>query len=835
LTDNEQLSLYHEVRARGYEASIVATYNLSFHFYESVVLRQLQASGCRYNLLLADATQCARELTSSHSRPRFCGSDYALLAVRSPGAFHPKFILLLGRRRSRLIVGSHNVTLAGFGINREITTAFDVHPTGPSAAAAQEVWHFVRAWMSKSSNRLQELIVATERMAPWLAGTDGEAAHPRLFCSLPSGPSLWERVKPMLGQSVQRILIVSPYFDSKLAFIRTLERELNPKECVLAIHPRFTEMPADARSLTSRSRFVDVTQLGNGWAENRFHAKVYRFEMTGGGSVMVSGSANASEPAWLTGPEKRNAEIVVVNQDGEQDWERLGLARLSELPEVDQNGWESIQLRAENVEQQSDTCYGIPFVATTTSTGFLTDSSFTEGLSVGSTRVFAGEECVASLEKLETNGDESLCLCSDQSARESATHIEAVLSNGRRRVALVHHLDALLDRAAGNLRQAFRRALVGLEEDPDQLTELIRVVEKAIFDEPIQLEDTSQDAPGVRVRERTKSEAVAEPKSLMISAKDTVRARRRRSLSASSDLALIIDALIYRLGRGLRQEVDTLSSVRSPEDTFCEEDEPPPKVDGHALAKLCRRKVSRLFRRMTAQLELAAKRGEDATTPLIQLAAVLGVVKHLRVRQSSFEWLPFGEEMIDSDHKWEFFKKVVRLLYAPSCRLAAIALAEHGQQQFDELTVIRALLAWLALDSGLDTRDSIAHTFNEPELVREKLIRVAYFLPVMTDCSSDGFAAGVLADVTSEQQGDVVRAEYHLRWGQQLATKLGNYRPFESNVALGDIAFPLRVKEALPSVVVDVQPSKAGLLDLDTGQPRYYASGFLARVQELHT
>jgi hypothetical protein len=94
----------------------------------------------------------------------------------------------------------------------------------------------------------------------------------------------------------------------------------------------------------------------------------------------------------------------------------------------------------------------------------------------------------------------------------------------------------------------------------------------------------------------------------------------------------------------------------------------------NVLAKLCRGKINRLFSRMTAQLELAVKRGKDATTPVIQLA-VLGVVKHLRLGQSNFAWLPRGEKLVDPEHECEFFKEASRLLYAPACGLSAKALA----------------------------------------------------------------------------------------------------------------------------------------------------------------
>jgi len=324
----------------------------------------------------------------------------------------------------------------------------------------------------------------------------------------------------------------------------------------------------------------------------------------------------------------------------------------------------------------------------------------------------------------------------------------------------------------------------------------------------------------------------------MISVEDTVHARRRqRRVFASSDLALIIDMLIYRLGRGLQEETDGAVIVQ-PSDVDLKdqtvEPPPPPPIDGHLLAKVCRGKINRLFARMTAQLELAVKRGKDATTPVIQLAAVLGVVRHLRVGQSCFAWLPRGERLVDPDHECEFFEDVARLLYAPSCLIAGKALAEHDHGEFDELTAVRGLMAWLALDCGVDCRMVIKPLLDDPYLIRENLTRVGYFLPVISQCASDDLAAAMLTSIIDQQKiENRDSATYHLHWAKGLLDVSKNQQSNSQPIELGDVAMPLKIKDIPPSIVVDVQPNKLGLLDLDTGEPRYFATGYLKRIQGL--
>lgn len=243
-------------------------------------------------------------------------------------------------------------------------------------------------------------------------------------------------------------------------------------------------------------------------------------------------------------------------------------------------------------------------------------------------------------------------------------------------------------------------------------------------------------------------------------------------MSASIDLAVIIDALIYRLGQGLytKQETDSPDSVAPSEETLRDEDSEPPEIDGHVLAKACRGKVNRLFRRMIGQCEAAVGRGKDATTPIVQLAAVLGIVRHQRARQATFAWLPKGERLVDQDHEWEFFKEASRCLYSPASGLAAKALAEHDGHEFDELTAVRGLLTWLAFDCELDTRHALDDAVDEPDLVRDNLVGVAYLLPVVSECAHDEFAADVLSAVVAEQQDSMKKsAAFHMDWARRVA------------------------------------------------------------------
>ena len=109
------------------------------------------------------------------------------------------------------------------------------------------------------------------------------------------------------------------------------------------------------------------------------------------------------------------------------------------------------------------------------------------------------------------------------------------------------------------------------------------------------------------------------------------------------------------------------------------------------------------------------------------------------------------------------------------------------------------------------------------------------FLPALTDGASvRTLATTILTTAASEQKGNnPERAAHHLHWAQELLRAVKKHRPAPSDIELGDVAKPLKLKEAPISIIVAAQPEKSGLLDLDTGEPRYFASGYLTRIQSL--
>ena len=168
----DKVSLFEELKKGGYETSLITTFNIDFPFYEDVILRRMSSKGIRHHILMIDANQCMSAI--NEAPPLLAGRHYSLLPMRCGGAFHPKLLLLLGKRKGLLAIGSHNMTLSGFGLNVELTNVFRF------ALASKEdtlpifwqAWLAITEWLDAAKEYLPESVIeATSKctqFADWL-------------------------------------------------------------------------------------------------------------------------------------------------------------------------------------------------------------------------------------------------------------------------------------------------------------------------------------------------------------------------------------------------------------------------------------------------------------------------------------------------------------------------------------------------------------------------------------------------------------------------------------------------------------------------------------------
>lgn len=699
---DNRLGLLDELRRTRSTISIVTTYSVNFHFYETVVLRKLNAAGCEHHLLLVDAERCGEALADPELRPRLAGLSYNLVPVARRGAFHPKLMVLAGKKTSRVYIGSHNLTFAGFGGNAEITNSLSGVKTSVEAAVVRDALDAIADWLSETPNKPASEILALART---LVGSAAKAPAEAVLLHTGGGrPALWEQLRPRLPKNPQRVVLVGPFFDDRLRFVAQAKVELDASTFVVAIDPSYAVVTRTAAQ-EAGVRFVDARGvMGSvGYSESaQLHAKMI-FVEGDGERLLVSGSANPSAAAWLQ-PDT-NAEAVLVRTDvGDEELERLGIPQLIVAPEITETQWAEIDVRVRSDRDEADGAgHAAAAILATEEAGVITIHGVPErplGVRLFFVNGQHHEEGVVTYEAatlVVTGGPLDLAGCN-----------VVELIGGAGGVAAVNHSNSLsVHTGGGNTRAELGAALGALTDDPGRIEEILKIVERAIYD------DEAPPPPGVRphTQSNDETEAGGALGSREMKLEDVRRRHGRPRSLAAGNIAIVIDLLIRRIGEALPIGAE----ARPPEVEESELDPldeaarvAPLDVDGNALLKVCHRKVRRLLRRMVDRLEHVMEHRAGAIHATVQLAAVLGVLGWLRRVEPQLAWLPLGESLIPENARDELFWAGAAHMALSRPSLVDL-VNDEAPDGCEEVAVSLGLLGWLGRESGVDVRNLRKH------------------------------------------------------------------------------------------------------------------------------
>ena len=736
------------VKRGRYEASIISSYNVFLPFYEEVVLRHLISSGCRHNILMMDAGQLSESLASPVSRPKLAGRAYTIVPINAKGAFHPKVSLFVSKQKGLLLVGSHNMTLSGWGVNKELTNCITFSETDEEGVRiANHAWAFFKAWVNAASNKfptiLQNPFEALRQFAPWLSDAPRTAESDLMFFgSTPDGESLWSKVSKTINGGIDRVIVLGPFFDGRLDFLQTLKRDLSPREMVVGVDPDSVIMPEiDHRN--TELKFVDASQLAK--ASGYLHAKALYIEGTSGESWLVTGSANPSRPAWDASEYRRNAEAVILRGGNAVSdiAGRLGIADLKSLPPLPDKTWEAIK---ERVGRKSD-----------------------EGPNPDRQRCLIGiakngcvqvhkEELPQEQFLKAVDADDSQILIREFTRCESIDEHTAIpvaeglshlrfleihLQSGKSLLCLVHHEDEIRRRSVNSRQAQFRRNLSALHDGNPNLENLIVTIEKIIFDEPFETDPAARRKSVLREGAKEKEpEREKEITSFATNLSETKREKRRKRLVTSGDIGYLLDYMIRRLDEGIERESPEVVDGAGPSEeelvgTDDEEPESDPEIiDTARLIKICNGKVRRLVGRMIKTFEQAANYEEGCEKCLVKLLGVLSLLRELRVLDYKLDSVPIWESFVPIPEREKLLKNALAHLYGRDHSFLMKIDTDKDNGGWEELSKLHGLLLWLAHDCGADLTSEKG--FNEsPEEKKNRIANLSNMLLITPDAVSD--------------------------------------------------------------------------------------------------
>lgn len=290
-------------KGRGFHSAFATSFAVEFAAFEEVMLPQLSAGGATNVVLIADGRMATMALSDGSALPEALGREYVLHSPPvADGVFHPKVILQVGREGGRCLVSSANITGAGLGGNVEVAVEIECG-NEPSAQReiVQAAWRYVEALVPGDAGAAREAVTWARDRARWLDETgsaerlhelkDGTALA---FLARPGGSEgIGAAFADLVGdEAVERLVVVSPYWDNRLEAVTLLEQALRSKVTSILLDVDRHEFPTGAPMPAHRS-ILDIS----GWQASRFkHAKVV-VAVTAEHDHVLSGSANCTVAA----------------------------------------------------------------------------------------------------------------------------------------------------------------------------------------------------------------------------------------------------------------------------------------------------------------------------------------------------------------------------------------------------------------------------------------------------------------------------------------------------------------------------------------------------------
>ena len=830
-------SLIDELRSGGYDASLFTTFNAYLPFYEDVVLRRLLTAGVRHNVLLMDQAQYSLALQSEP--PRFAGRRYTLLPIRVPGAFHPKLIFLAGKQKGLLAIGSHNLTLSGFGFNRELTNLLAIPgDRDPEAQMlARHAWNGICDWLELARDHLPsevlDMAYKVKDFAPWLdQKPDSVATSSHILSARPGSEQLWAQLRGLSNGGMRRVMIAGAFYDKELAFVSAVQRELQPDEIILAVEPETVQMPVGVAELPG-VRVVRADTLGsdddNPTTKPRgyLHAKGIFLEPREGPAVFASGSANPSRPAWLAEPVSGNVEVMLASV-GERALETarsLGFLDIPDMPSLSSGDWESISVRP-NVLLETSHPPLRTGVALAGNDEITVRRSDVDGFGPGQVQLL--DDLLEELPyacALHLRGD---LLVLQVPAEITVRTAFVRFQEGEQVWAqfLVHHKRLIEELSRTGVQRKFRDALASLETDAPDIETLLKSVERILFED----ERTTTSAAAGTGKKQGEEETKPAPTvtTLAVDIGETKKSKKAHRLLHSSDLSYLLDALIYHLRIDRDQSVEELDARgRNEEEQVGADDEDGvdaqlPGFDPEEVLRICHRKVRTLVNRMCGQLNALVDGKQALDRVLIRLIGVLALLRQLRRCDGKVSWVEKGKTAVPREQREHLLKKVMYVLFEGTHSLLHLENVDQALAESDDIARLKGLLIWLAWECGVRFR--VAAPFMESaEDQEDRLATNAIVLALLQVIRGDD----VVIDEAKECIGGLSAGE--LDWLTAflaMASRIEAVRngtvspPPGSQVIPGDLAAPLHAASVDVRIVSHFDGMYATLIALDEARPQ---------------
>lgn len=320
-----------------YHSCIMTCFSFDFSFFEERVLRSMRRAGVQNVNVLVDGNYLA-QLQEITTGKEFKNKEiYSFYPVYASGVFHPKIMLLTGKRDGLLVIGSGNITSSGVSTNDEIWGAFHLNSIDNlNAPIFQVVWQYLKRFINDVPGFLQERFSWFNRYSEWLNDLPStedwvDLADYQIKFLANTEQSIFQRLIENIPSYANSLTLIAPFYDSKGEQIHQLKNQFQPAEVRSVLDLKTGLLPTeitDTESIQFYNWQACVSSESDRDKHNRLHAKMLHF-LFDEEEYLVIGSANITRAAMGNSQStfsNEEAGLLLKRRRKEKSWlDELGI------------------------------------------------------------------------------------------------------------------------------------------------------------------------------------------------------------------------------------------------------------------------------------------------------------------------------------------------------------------------------------------------------------------------------------------------------------------------------------------------------------------------------
>lgn len=281
------------------DVAFLTTYNFEIPFFDRTILPMLARSKARV-CVFADSNRLQEAINEfGDNRDTGLGRHYFVYPFKTEKSFHPKVILLLGKKKSKLIVSSANLKYSSHFQNNELFQSFDYDENDTQYENLfNQAFSFIKDLADEAKNEYVDKLIeyTTKNYSFLLKGK--EINVPLLLTSFPE--SIVSQLRKHIKEDVKSIKAAVPFYDDELVALKEMKRAFNNPEITLYIQDACSTFPKEQYSndLIAEAKIFNKINNNNEQKGEFYHGKLFSF-ITDTKEYVLYGSANFSASALL--------------------------------------------------------------------------------------------------------------------------------------------------------------------------------------------------------------------------------------------------------------------------------------------------------------------------------------------------------------------------------------------------------------------------------------------------------------------------------------------------------------------------------------------------------